>query len=243
MGELLMRRREMILPGASPTVHGTWEDLYRCITEGTYNVEYELGEVLPLDLGAEGNVSAQIVAFNADAKADDSGNAAITFITQHVLNTDKRFNPARTPDAAPYDEGTGLIGGWEKSERRAYVQNTIAPLFPAEVSSRIVAVKKYSRGVNVNGSAVNNQLTVDELWVPSRRELFNAGESSGPTYTAYFSSNASRKKTKAGSSSNQIWALRTAYDTSKICSVFTSGAINSGAPTTSNPLAIGFCID
>lgn len=243
MGELLIRRREMILPGASSTVHGTWGDLYRCITEGTYNVEYELGEVLPLDLGAEGNVGAQIVAFNADAKADDSGNAAITFITQSVLNTSERFNPARTPDAAPYDEGTGLIGGWEKSERRAYVQNTIAPLFPAEVSSRIVAVKKYSRGVDINGSAVNNQLTVDRFWVPSQREVLNAGETSGPTYTAYFSSNTIRKKTKVGSSSAQMWALRTAYGTTKICRVFTSGALDSAAPTTSNLLAIGFCID
>ena len=57
----------------SPYEHGTWDDLFWHIDHGTYATAYTVGEVLPLDLGAQGDVGAQIAAFNADMLSDNSG--------------------------------------------------------------------------------------------------------------------------------------------------------------------------
>ena len=242
MANLLMRRRGMKMEGAAK--HGTWDDLFRAIDMGTHATEYAVGEIIPLTIGSFGALNAQIVAFNADAKADGTGNAAVTFITENTTTATHRFNPARTPDAAPFDEGTGLIGGWVKSELRTYVNDTVKPQFPADVLARIVSVVKYSRGLNTSGSAVNNVVSNDEIWVPSRREMFSAGESSGPTYTSLFSSNAARKKHIVGRpTSTPIYMLRTAYSTTNIARVFGGGQLDSGAPTNAQYLAFGFCVD
>ena len=102
-----MNRRRALMSAASSgpaPVHGTWEDLFARIDDGTYATAYSVGEILPLDLGTEGNVGAQIAAFNTDDKADDSGKAKVTFITQYALQTTRRFNPQLSPSAAPYTE-------------------------------------------------------------------------------------------------------------------------------------------
>ena len=45
-----------------------------------------------LDLGDEGSISMQIIAFDGDNKADGSGKAPITWFSQQVLPTPHAFN-------------------------------------------------------------------------------------------------------------------------------------------------------
>ena len=228
------------------TVHGTWEDLFRAIAAGTYAAEYEIGEVLPLDLGAQGEVGAQIAAFDADMLADDSSYAPVTFVSFHVLNTGHRINPALSPSEPPYTEGTGAIGGWGASEIRSYCANTILPIIPAEISNRIATVKKYSFIVLPDGtSRDNNDLTEDKIWIPSEREVGESWEQLGPAYTSLFPNNNSRIKTKSGDTTGVGWWLRT---TSTVVEKWRVALGANGTTTNYKTnfagyyLAIGFCI-
>ena len=234
----------MGMHGGGGNVHGTWEDLYARIADGTYATAYSVGEILPLDLGTEGVVNAQIVAFNADNKADGSGKAKVSFISQYLLNTSIIWNPNRTPSTSPYDEGTGPIGGWPASEIREYVRSTILPLLPAYVSNRIVEVTKYSRSYTTTATNVANKSSTDTIWVPSAHEISTAGgnESSGVIYTSLFNSNASRIKSKVGGSAI-TWFTRSAGGASNITFVKTDGSLSANAPGTSRGVIIGFCID
>lgn len=230
----------------SGPAHGTWEDLFRAIAAGTYATEYEIGEVLPLDLGAEGEVGAQIAAFDADMLADNSGYAPVTFVSLHVLNTEHRINPTLSPSEPPYTEGTGGIGGWGASEIRSYCANTILPLIPAEISNRIVTVKKYSYIRLADGSSYdNNDLTEDKIWLPSERELGEGFETAGPQYTSLFPNANSRVKTKSGNTTGAGWWLRTASTLIERWRVVVStNGTTTGYRTNyaGYSLAIGFCI-
>lgn len=237
MTELMRRRRALMGVGGSPYEHGTWDDLFYCIDNGTYATDYALGEILPLDLGAEGVVNAQIIEFNTDDKADGTGKAPVTFFSQHMLPTTHRWNPVLSGTT----EGTGTIGGWAKSEIRTYVQTDIKALFPSSVLNRITKVIKYSNIYDTTGTAVNNSATVDDIWIPSSREVkLNAIETTGPAYSI-FTDNNSRIRTKPDGNGG-AYHLRSAHSTSsnRSCSnVGQSGAY--GAQTKLNVL-IGFCI-
>ncbi len=249
MTELLRRRRALMGQKSGPaTVHGTWEDLFRCIGAGTYATEYALGEILPLDLGTEGMVNAQIVAFNADDKSDGSGKAKITFITQYCLNTSRRFNPTLSGSSGNYTEGTGTIGGWNKSELRTYIKGTIKPLIPSAIRSRIVSVTKYSKSFDTTGTVVANDVTVDDVWIPNVWEMNGDNrfdQTSGVTYKTVFSTLGKRKKTKAGSTTAIKWRVRSAYSTTHAFVMTEEGAPGGQtvAISAAAGIVIGFCID
>lgn len=241
-----MNRRRALMSAVSSSpapVHGTWEDLFARIADGTYATAYQLGEILPLDLGTEGAVNAQIVAFNADDKADNSGKAKVTFITQYTLDNNQRFNPQRAVDP-PYAEGTGTVGGWEKSEIRAYVQSTVKELIPSKVRNRIVAVKKYTRGYDTQGSSVNNVETSDDVWIPSAHEIATSTnyENVGVTYLTWF--NSTSRKIKDHTTGASTWFHRSAYSSNAIVYHNSSGNFqNNRTAHTTGGYAIGFCID
>lgn len=238
---LLARRRAMM--GVKKVfVHGTWEDLFRAIDEGTYATEYAVGEVLPLDLGSTiGNLGAEIVGFDADTLTDSTDKAPITFVTKYLTANQRRFNPTLSGTT----EGTGTIGGWGKSELRSYLISTVLPLFPSGVKNRIVSVKKYSKIFDTSETAVNNDLTNDKIWIPSGRELglaSSSGESSGVSTYSGLNSNAKRAKTTPGGTS-VLYRTRTAYSTinSWVCSA--AGQVNSTAKVQNAMYnAIGFCV-
>ena len=243
------RRRGLLARAASapPPVHGTWEDLFARIADGTYATAYSVGEILPLDLGTEGVVNAQIVAFNADDKADNSGKAKISFVSQYGCATTKTWNPARTPSSTPYNEGTGSIGGWSKCTLRAYLIDTIKPLIPSEIRSRIVSVKKISRYFNTSDSVVRNGTSNEDIWAPSSYELGISSastESSGVKYTSVFTGDAARIKQKNGGSAAIYWTRTAGNVSSNISLVHSTGtATYTGNPTTGRMVVFGFCID
>lgn len=223
--------------------HGTWEDLFAHIDKGDYSVEYSVGEILPLDLGVEGVVNAQIVAFNADAIPNSTDKAPITLVAEKLCNTTQRWNPKQSASAAPYIDGEGGVGGWEKSEIRAYVKNSILPLIPANIARRILSVQKVSLSINTDGTKTDIT-TTDNLWIPSLREMFvssTRGESSGPHY-GFFDNANNRKKTNENG--NTLYWLRTTFRADRIEAVLANGAYGSAG---NNPdylywSLIGFCV-
>lgn len=223
----------------------TWDEIIAACANGTYASKYKPGNYKPLDLGAQGVVNMQIVAMNKDALASGSGTAPLTFVAMVELGTKHRWNSSRTADpndSSKYLEGTGTIGGWEKSVIRTYMRETIKPLIPANVRSAIKEVTKYSYGYNTSSSGVSNMATTDDVWIPSYKEVFGnySSESNAPYYDSAFPDNASRIRNFNGSAA--AWWLRSAYDSSYVSNVLSSGNSNYIGVSGERGVVLGFCI-
>ena len=374
-------------PEPEHTITDTWAEIIQHVQLGDYATRYSVGDTMSLNLGSEGYINMQIVAFDTDDKADGSGKAPITWIAEHVLETSHRMNPAletnyvypsgksfvrnststsntgynqwksqnaytanntakitftvtavatgtlrlkyvtgtaancattlkidgtdvitsystsvqnydlaitagtqyvieyettrlndtnstdtyiklcntsdsgknadvsalvtqdsvviadcavRTIDS--YTTGTGAIGGYAASEMRTYIQETIKPLIPQEVLAAIKPVTKYTRNYNTAGTSVNDVTSTEDVWIPSRREMFTGAESQGPTYTSFFTSNADRVKKKAGASSASWWWLRSANNYYYFNGVTTSGDWNYLIASSASGVVVGFCL-
>lgn len=215
--------------------HGTlycWPAVSEAIDKGIYASAYKIGDTIPLDLGSEGVVNMQIVAFDTDPLADGSGKSHISFISKELLKTSKVMNSSAT-----------TLGGWASTAMRTYLTGTIKPLIPSDVASMIKTVTKYTGSYNANGDRNGNEATNDDVWIPSYKEvnLSSTLESSAPCYSTAFPDAASRIKKKVGSSSAANWWLRTAISTSKFYRVNSSGNGNNYNADDTGGVALGFC--
>lgn len=230
--------------GLVETITDDWATILANIANGTYATKYAVGDTKSLDLGTEGVVNMQIAAMDADEKADGSGNAPITWVSEQLLATSHRINLllASTTDEETgdevYTEGTGAIGGWEKSEMRTYLTETIKPLIPEEVRNAIVPVKKTQPAFDTAKISFT-QTTTDTVWIPSFSEI--SGESS-LYYGLFQNTSANRIKMKAGATSASNWWLRSAhYAGDTFNSVNSSGSTGYVFPTNKYGVALGFC--
>lgn len=213
-----------------------WDTIMAAVEDGTYVKKYSVGNYKALNLGDEGTVNMQIVAKDKDELADGNGTAALTWIAMELLATKHRMNPGlESNDDGSYVEGTGSIGGWEKSEMRSYLKEAIKPLIQSEVIDYIVEVKKTQTAYNTAGSSITQE-TADDVWIPDYNEVYG----SGCTYKLCYPDNASRIKClQTGSAAN--WWLRRAYYTSNFYYIYISGSSNNFNASNSSGVALGFC--
>ena len=220
------------------SITDTWSQIIANVSNGTYSTKYHIGDTKKIDLGTEGEVIMTIVGIDTDDLADNSGKAPITWISKQLLKTSHRMNPSYQSGT----EGTGTIGGWEKTEMRSYLKETVKPLIPETVRNAIKPVKKYGKIYNVSDSAVNDVLTTEDVWIPSYKELFGLGiETLGPTYSTAFPDDASRIKRKAGGSAAWWW-LRSASVISTFYGVGTDGFTYGNYASNIGGVALGFCL-
>lgn len=224
-------------------IEDTWAQIFAAIDNGTYKTKYRIGNYKPLDLGSEGIINMQIVAMDADAKADGTGTAPITWIGEKLLATTRRMNPALAGDTGNRTIGTGTIGGWGESEMRSWLKSTIKPLIPSEVRSRIVEVSKATYIYNSDETTTKNAITTDDVWIPSYREIFGGTsiESEGIYYSVVFNSAEMRKKMKVNGSSALFWWLRSASSTTNVRNVANNGNINSTDARYTQSVVLCFC--
>lgn len=215
----------------------TWDTIIANIDNGTYKTKYKIGNYKPLDFGTEGTINMQIVAMDTDENTSGA-TVPLTFIGMELLNTSHRMNPSKTAGT----EGTGTLGGWEKSEMRSYLSDTILPLIPSNVAERINAVKKISNAYDVNETAFQ-QTTYDKLWIPGHREIFNSTsyDQTGPVYSAIYKNADSRKKAKVGGSAS-VWWLRSASGAASFGGVYGSGYGSSGNASYAYGVCPGFSL-
>ena len=168
--------------------------------------------------------------------------ATITFSSTGTFTTAANVENADTRDTSSGVSGTGTIGGWENTEMRSYLKDTIKPLIPSEVRSAIKEVTKYTRIYNTSVAVVNNVTSTDDVWIPSGREIFGGTsyETSGPMYTTVFPDATSRIKKRAGSASS--WWLRSASNTSNFYYVINFGLNVTNNANTAYGVALGFCL-
>lgn len=169
-----------------------------------------------------------------DADADRTSFAVVTGGTSNATVTIST-NQIRTFDS--YDEGTGSIGGWESSEMRTYLKNTVKPLIPETVRNAIKEVTKTQRTYNTAGNSAI-QTTTDDVWIPNYEELF---ESTSLYYDMFQNTNANRIKSKAGASSASYWWLHRATSVNTFRIVATSGYGSDNYANGAYGVALGFC--
>lgn len=165
----------------------TWAEIKAISEAGKAEEYFALGDTKTFILKDNANsvVTMQIIAFDADTKADGKGTAGITWLIKSVTNLRHPMNSDNTN-----------AGGWEESKLREWLQNDCTDLFPEDVLSVITVVEKsyYDR------TSQSTKSCDDTLWIPSYREMF--GNSTGDTnyetygtdYTEFFTSNNARRK-------------------------------------------------
>lgn len=181
-----------------------WATIIANIDNGTYRTKYKIGNYKPLNLGSEGVINMQIAGFDVDDLADGSGKTPITFIGVELLTTSHRINPGIVTNAdGTYQEGTGAIGGWGKCELRTYLKESIKPLFPETVRSRIAEVTKQQYGYDVSGQG-SSDVSIDDVWIPRGSEIYKG------IYSSLFSDSDRCYKKKTGAENVSDWWYRNA---------------------------------
>ena len=148
------------------------------------------------------------------------------------------MNPERVTNSdGTYQEGTGAIGGWEKSEMRSYLIDTIKPLISDTVRNAIKSVTKTQPAYDTLGNRFT-QTTTDDIWIPSYNEIF---DSSSLYYPLFQNTTTNRIKKKSGSTSASFWWLRYAIGIDSFNMVGSSGDGYGSGATISRGVALGFC--
>lgn len=191
---------------------------------------------ISLTAGTKIQVFASYTKDSSGDKGTDT--ATVTFTADASVSVAAITESVTVQEAQPAQEGTGTIGGWEKSEMRTYLKGTVKPLIPSNVQSAIKNVSKTQPAYNTSKSQFT-QTTSDDVWIPSYSEMF---DSSSIYMTVFQNTNANRIKKKAGASSASWWWLRSASGSNSFYDVYSSGASSSGIAYSSGAVALGFCL-
>lgn len=227
---------------AFETVSDSWSDIATASSNGTYASKYAVGDVKSMVIDGK-TYYFQLVAKDADVLSSDGTTTVPMTWLMHkkFLTTIHRMSPSDSSGT----QGTGGNGGWEYSELRSYLNDTILPLMPSDVRDAIKTVKKYSSNVvpGTQTAVKDGCITADKLWVPSYREAYGGNdlETNGPSYSGVLSSNDKRIKFNSQNTS-YTWWTRSAVSNTSYQTVRTTGATSTGATATSYGVVIGFCI-
>lgn len=220
----------------SETISDSWSTI---LANTNPSASYSIGDTKYIDLGTEGKHLMEIVAFNEDNKADNSGKAKITWISKTLLNTAQKMNASqKTVDG----ETDYAAGGWEHTDMRSYLKNTVKPLIPQEVRNAIVEVTKVQSIYTNRAVAVNGQTTTDDVWIPSSYEIFGTTiyESTGARYSK-FARASDRIKKRNGS--EDYWWLRSVSISNSFRYVRLNGGESGNSAYSPQGVALGFCTD
>lgn len=185
------------------------------------------------------------VTVNVTYAKDNSGNkngdtAYVKFESDNAAFTVTVISNGEQTRDTSYVEGTGSIGGWEKSELRAYYYDTLLPLIPEDVRVRLKTVWKNQKAHNTAGNSYT-QTTEEKICPPSDTELFgSASTTNQPSYKALFPDSASRIKKKAGTTNAAWWWMRSVNSSTDSPSVSSSGYIEYYAASSTGGLTLCF---
>ena len=208
----------------------SWDTIIASIDAGTYKTRYSLGNYKPLDLGTEGIINMQIVAFDVD-ELTSGGYAPISFVAKELLS--------------PQKMGSGTYDPRKYSQTNVadYLNNTVLPLITSNIKERIQSVQKTSEW---NQTTETSALS---LWIPSIYELnaISAG-SVNNIYRQVFKDDESRIKTY-NNAPKAYWVRDSIINTSsvptksKFYAVVTTGGLTSAqVDTRVYGVCLGFCL-
>lgn len=211
------------------TITDSWDEILAAINDGTYATKYSVGDTKLMTINGS-DVYVQLVAMDADPLADGSGNTAPTSwvvkssLTTHVMNSTNTN-----------------ADGWAACEMRSWLRETAITWLPETIRSAIKDVTK----TYYDYTTKSTLSIADTVWIPSAREVFGGTsyETSGPDYTAVYSSPANRIRYNL-SGTAVYWGLRTAFlnSGSGFRCVTTGGDITTTNASDASGVLLGFCL-
>lgn len=220
----------MLIYGETDATAPTWDETEIAddmatfkshVNAGTAASRYNIGQYKTIDLGTAGSGRAQIVAKNVRELANSIDTAQLEFVTSFALEPQIRMNPAYTANTS----GTGSIGGYDASEMKAYIENTIWPLFPSDWQDIIKECKITSYGYDTSETSVTDMQSTAKVSLLSYREVFGGTtkETIGPVYDFAFFNSSARIRGISNTSSVRWW-LRSATGKSGFVTVSSGNA-------------------
>lgn len=140
-------------------ISDSWEEIIAAGEDGTYIDKYQIGDTKELDLGEEGVIETELVAFDTDELADGSGKAHMTWVARNLLNSEHAMN-----------ENNSCNGGWPDSDMRYWLHDSILSKFPEALRTNIKEVTKYSM-LNTYSNESETIKSTDKIWIPSLMEI------------------------------------------------------------------------
>ena len=210
------------------SINDSWTDI---LTNSDYATDYAVKDTKTMELTDGTKIKMDLAAFDTDVKADNSGNAKMTWICHGIPMTHRMNATAITTD------------GWVGSEMRSWLISDILSKIPTEIKSHIVSVKKSYRSKSPNDETLWSD---DLIWLLSYKEVGFTGssyiESDGVVYSGLFNSNAERIK-YLSSGSASAWWLRSAYSSTRFSYVYSSGSTSNYSADGTLGVVFGFCTD
>ena len=215
------------------SITDSWESIIASIKDGTYIDKYHIGDTKVIDLGEEGMILMELAAVE---EYDWAGNPVpTTWIAKNLLKSVHNMNTDNTSE-----------GGWEDSEMRIWLQESILPLFPAEIRLNLIEVEKYTKyhystpTGEKNGSIVSE----DTIWIPSYEEIFHDGQSDWTTsdYRPCFPDDASRVIKRRGEDEPLWWWLRSSVTEGLFDKIGVDGKYECGDADSVGGVLIGFSL-
>lgn len=243
--EHLTVNTDWIVPIPAPIIsvsfaEDSWTMINAVACSGKASQYYKIGDEKTIKLGANEEITLQILGFNHDDLADGSGKAGITIGMKHLLATTYKMNGTSTN-----------IGGWNAS---SMFTQTISELFaqlPIDLQSAIKSVNKFTTAGNLSTNLVTSQ---NNLFLFSRFELFGTTsatieipEGEQYEYWKQFSSISYPPRIKRlanGEGDASFWWTRspTTNDLRFFGYVHTDGWQGSNSASALSGVCFGFCI-
>ena len=217
------------LPEAGKTAEEyTWVEIKAISEVGKGDEYFNLGDTKTFTTTNGIEVVMEIVAFNADTKADGTGTAGITWLSKGVVTTHSMNDTSTNTD------------GWDVSAMNAWMQSDLYGTLPTDVKTSIVKVNK----TYYDYTSKSTKTCENNIWIPSYREMFGVTplEDSGPSYTEYFTNNNSRIKYNSNGSTTYWWLRSSSGDNASVFhSVSYKGESNIGYANSAYGVVLGFC--
>ena len=206
----------------------SWDTI---IANTNYDNDYNVGDIKTMSLGTFGNIRFELVAKNTDIKADNSGNARMTWVTKDILTFHNMNSTAIT------------TGGYDASAMKTYLTNDVLPQIPSNIRNAIIPVTKTSSTYKDNVIVKDGQTTIETIWLLSNHEVFNSTtyETIGPVYNTGFNSNTNRIKYNSSGVVTNWWS-RSASSSAYFRVVSGDGHDYDNAASNASGVVFGFCI-
>ena len=225
-------------------IQDDWATIAANVEAGTAIDLYPIGarKEIPIALnGVDYTVDVEIIAYNHDDLADDSGKATLTFFCKDLPDFKHKM----------YENHTNS-DGWPGSDMRAFTNGELFESLPDELKDAIKPVKKISDGGANSKTLIT---TVDSCWIPSYDEVGFAMnrtdnlEGQGTWYSSTFDygpdGNSTRiKYLSDGYTIGRWWLRTTSYGDNSVLflRIQNGGGVQTDGLWNEYYVAFGFCV-
>ena len=210
----------------------SWAEIDMYGKSGMADKVFALGDTKAVQLKDGTTIHVRIIGFNHD-KNKNNIVLPISFETVETLNADYVMN----------DEWTNK-GGWQNSQLRKMLNNSIIEMLPDDLLS---VIKPCLKETCLGGGSQKIGMTSDPLFILSEQEIFGrkiysiGGE--GKWYDWYRQENTEYGKCKQNGERDWRWERSPrSGDAGIFCLVYTSGYANSDSASDSYGVSFGFCV-